>query len=176
MKKVLSLLFLCLSLLSCEFKEEVYLQKNGEGTFNFEADFGKMLSTVGDMTKDVDQKKSNTKLDTIVRFKDLLNNEKFQDSIAKLSKEEQKAIHEMKNYTMRMLMDIDHKKGLLSIQSDFKKINEINNFNEVLTKASALKKGSKQKETPSKYNFKYETTKKSLKRLVVEKELSSKEE
>lgn len=175
MKKIILFITLCTLCISCEIKEELYITKRGKGELNFKADFGRMLSFVNSMPKNTEATaKTNKKIDTIFHFDELF--EKMKDSISKLSKEDQDLIEKMKTYSMQMTVDFNNSKGLFALSTTFDDVDEINNFPEILNKASSFNKKTKKMASPEKYGFRYELNRKKFKRFVTEKKLSEEEE
>ncbi|MGY6648806.1 hypothetical protein [Wenyingzhuangia sp. IMCC45574] len=177
MKRILLVLFATISLFSCNIKEEIYINKDGSGKVNYEVDFGSLLSQMATMAKSSkgDNSKMDKKVDTIIRFKDVIKMTK--DSIAKLSAEKQALYESMKDFELRMQMDVKAGKGVFALNSDFDHISKINNLDKIFQKASnKVNKKTIKTSSVDKYGFKYEFEKKKVRRIVYENKLSKEEE
>ncbi len=165
---VLSVLFLS----SCTFTEELTFNQDGSGKYNLNMDMSAMTAMMG-TTKDSAQAEAMEKKDTLINFKDLIKENKAE--IDTMSEESKMVIESLENMKMRMQMD--EAKGLFLVDMfiDFKKINEIQNINEVIAKAQSLQ-SEQLNEAPSNQKTTFEYTKKMFKRKVELIKLSSEDQ
>ncbi|MDO3693603.1 hypothetical protein QVZ41_01910 [Wenyingzhuangia sp. chi5] len=176
MKKLLLLFVTAILLISCEIQEEIYLHNDGSGNINFVIDYGNQLSTMKGFVNNNSKNKINIgkKTDTIIYFKDIINQKK--DSIDLLSPEDQKIIHQLKSYSMRMNIDPEKEIGMMAISNQFKDISKMGQFEELMQKASSIDKKNKATKNPIKYNTGFDFKRKKFKRFVIEKKLSEEDE
>ncbi|MCW5520223.1 hypothetical protein J1N09_10265 [Aureitalea sp. L0-47] len=120
MKKLFLLAFVSISLISCQFQETMILNEDGTGRMSLSMDLSEMMAFSGEFGKD----STETKQDTIITFKDIFEEKK--DSIAKLSRAEQKKLKAMENYKIRIMSDPDAEKMLMDVFTDFKDVSEAN--------------------------------------------------
>jgi len=120
MKKLFLLAFASISLISCQFQETMVLNEDGTGRMSLSMDLSEMMAFSGEFGKD----STMTKQDTIITFKDIFEEKK--DSIAKLTKAEQKKLKAMENYKIRIMADPDEEKMLMDVFTDFKDVAEAN--------------------------------------------------
>lgn len=113
---------LAITLVSCQFTETLVMNEDGTGTMAISMDLSEMMAFSGEMAQD----SSMVKQDTIVSFKDLLEQKK--DSIAQLPMVEQKRLKAMENYKMKMVTDPETNKMVIDIFTDFKNISEANDL------------------------------------------------
>ena len=71
-QKFLVLLFVSVSLVSCQFTETMVLQEDGSGKMSLSVDLSEMMAFSGEMAQD----SSMVKQDTIIAFKDILEAKK----------------------------------------------------------------------------------------------------
>ncbi|MGW9683977.1 hypothetical protein [Flagellimonas sp. 2504JD1-5] len=122
MKKVQILAWAMLVALtsSCNFTEEITLQEDGSGKLSINFDGSELMEMAGE-----EMKKSNEKpVDSIISFKDLLEEKK--DSIAQLSPEEQAKLKKLEPFNMHMVMNPDEKLMRFDLFSEFKNVSEVN--------------------------------------------------
>lgn len=170
LKKILSLLVLTVILISCVFTEEIHVNNNGSGNYTFKMDMSEMMESMKGMSEK-DSLKEPEVLDTIIFFKDILSDNK--DSIAKLDADEKELIKALEDFTMRMQIDEDKGKMLMSFGLDFDDISDLKNMEEKVAKAQSLSDKKKEKESmPSKSNTEYSFDGKTFKRIVTLKNLT----
>lgn len=131
--KYLSTLFLLsfvLSLCSCEFSENIYINDDGSGKMEFSFD-GSALMELSDEKTAAD---SEEKVDSTISFKELLEEKK--DSISKLSKEEQENLKALERFNLRMLVDPEINQMLFNINTEFKSVDELTNMMEAMNRIS----------------------------------------
>lgn len=121
-KKIIALIVVSVALVSCQFTETLVLNEDGTGTMAISMDLSEMMAFSGEMAQD----STFAKQDTVVSFKDLLEEKK--DSIAQLPMAEQKRLKAMENYKMRMVTDPETNKMVIDIFTDFKNVAEANDL------------------------------------------------
>ena len=113
LRKIISLLMLVFTLVSCQFTETMVIDDKGHGRMSLAIDLSDMMEMMGGMGED----STMVKTDTIITFKSILEEKK--DSIAQLPKEEQKRLKKMEGYIIHFTIDPDHKKSVIEIVTDF---------------------------------------------------------
>lgn len=98
------------------------MNEDGTGRMSLSMDLSEMMAFGGEMSSD----STFTKEDTIISLKQIFEEKK--DSIAKLSKSEQKRLKAMENYKIHMVSDPDENKLIVDIFTDFKDISEANDL------------------------------------------------
>lgn len=139
--KILFALVLLFNLTSCSITEKIIINDNGSGKFAYEIDGSQMMSMMGNAFKDLgedekDSKKKKKKknkeeevvkasknIDSTFTFKELFASK--QDSIAKLSPQEQAKLKKMERFSVRTIMNEDEGKMNYSIFTDFNTISEL---------------------------------------------------
>lgn len=122
MKHIIATLLMGNMLLSCQFSETMVIQEDGSGYMAINLDLSEMMAFGSEFEKDTTQ----VKQDTLIAFKDLLEEKK--DSISKLPKREQERLNSLKDYFLQMKIDPDSNKMDISILSNFNNVNEANNL------------------------------------------------
>lgn len=170
--KIKNLLILCISVItlsSCAFTEEIHVKNDGSGSYNFKMDLGQMMAAMGDMgTKnDSIKKKKPEKQDTIIQFKDVL--EEMKDSIKTLSSDERAMLESLRDLKMRIKMDEEKKEMNMDFIYDFKNLSDLKNMSERIEKAQALGDKKKQQQSDAfksnsdvSYSFKNKTFKRNV--------------
>jgi len=157
-------------LTSCMFTEEIYLNNDGSGNYAFNIDLSEMMKSMGEMSLK-DSLKESKVLDTIVFFKDIL--EEYKDSIATLDKEDKEIIEALKDLKLHMHVDEEKGEMLMDFKMDFKDISELKNMEQKIAKAQALSdKKKKDKSMPSNSDVIYSFKDKTFSRNVSLKDLS----
>lgn len=142
--KNLLLLLVSISLISCVFTEELHIKKNGSGSYAFKMDMSKMLVAMNDMGSENDSiQKEPEKIDSIMYFKDILEDKK--DSIAKLSQSEQEVLKSLEDLKIHVKMDEEKNQMNMDFLYDFKNVNELKNMNDRVQKAQAMSDKKQQK-------------------------------
>ena len=129
LRKVIFLLVLVFTLVSCQFTETMTIDKKGHGRMSLSIDLSEMMSMMGDMTNDT----TLVKTDTIISFKSILEEKK--DSIAQLPMEDQKRLKAMEDYKIHVALDPDEKMSVIEIFTDFKNVSEANDLMEGLSES-----------------------------------------
>jgi hypothetical protein len=144
--KLLVALLLTLTLTSCTITEKMIINDNGSGKFIYDIDGTKMMSMLGSAFKsdDEDDTKKNKKetvnrknkkvVDSTFTFKEMFASK--QDSIAKLSPEEQTKIKKMERFSVRTI--IDEEKGIMNY-SMFTDFNSIAELQDVMSPVESMK-------------------------------------
>jgi len=157
-------------LTSCMFTEEIYLNNDGSGNYAFNIDLSEMMKSMGEMSPK-DSLKESKVLDTIVFFKDIL--EEYKDSIATLDKEDKEIIEALKDLKLHMHVDEEKGEMLMDFKMDFNDISELKNMEQKIAKAQALSdKKKKDKSMPSNSDVSYSFKDKTFSRNVSLKDLS----
>jgi len=133
--KNLILFFAILLLFSaCNFTEEMHITDNGSGKMSINFDGSSLMQMAGDKISESQEKK----IDSIIVFKDFLEEKK--DSIALLSIDEQEKLKRLENFNMRILMDTDAKEMNFALFSNFKNVNELGDMLSSFQDASSVQK------------------------------------
>jgi hypothetical protein len=173
MKKLLFLLLVSLSLVSCIFTEEITINSDGTGRYTVDMDGSAFMAMI---PKDSLGGKNEKAIDSTFSFKQLFEEKK--DSIAKLPIDQQEKIKKLEKFNMRMVMNYEAKKFLFSMNTNFNSVSELQ---DVMDNMSELQKMNKNKKevsmnpmgdmnmlgnNSSKINFTYDGKKFSRKALV----------
>ena len=134
LKKLLFSLVIIVSLVSCQFTETMTLNEDGSGRMSISMDM-KELMAFGGMMEDT----TMVKMDTIIRMKDVLEEKK--DSIATLSKAEQKRLKKIENFNFRTSMDPEAGEMMFDVYTDFKSIDEANEMMNAFESSGNFLKG-----------------------------------
>ncbi|WP_298394638.1 hypothetical protein [Flavobacterium sp.] len=131
---------------SCSITEKMIINDNGSGKFTYDIDGSKMMSMMGSAFKgdDNEDTKKNKKetvgrknkkvVDSTFTFKELFATK--QDSISKLSPEEQAKIKKMERFSVRTI--VDEEKGIMSY-SMFTDFNSIAELQDVMSPVESMK-------------------------------------
>ena len=174
-KHFLIICIISFALISCTFTEEIYLNKNGSGSYTFKMDMGEMMESMKGMSSR-DSVKELKVIDTTMYFKDIIS--EMKDSISKLNSDEREVINALKDFKLRMLVDEEKGKMIMNIGVDFKHISDLKNMESKISKAQSLsdKKKSSSRPMPSNSDTEYSFDGKTFKRIVTLKDLSDEEE
>lgn len=165
-----------MTLVSCVFTEELYIKNDGSGTYAFKMDLSKMLVAMNEMgASDTDTiKKDPQKIDSILYFKDILEDKK--DSIALLSVEEQEMLKSIEDLKIRLKMDEEKNQMNMDFLFDFSNVNELKNMNDRVQKAQAMSDKKQQNNSfQSNTDIEYSFENKTFSRKVSLKNLSKEE-
>jgi len=135
--KLLFALLFIFTLTSCSITEKLIMNENGSGKFIYDIDGTKMMSMMGNAFKGDDKedaeknkketvsRKNKKVIDSTFTFKEMFASK--QDSISKLSPEEQAKIKKMERFSVRTI--INEEKGIMSYSmfTDFNSISELDN-------------------------------------------------
>lgn len=144
---------------SCNITEKLIINDDGSGKFSYEIDGSKIVSLMGDNFKDIfeDEKKlkkrnkkdgglkSKKVIDSTFTFKELFASK--QDSILKLSTEEQEKIKKMERFSVRTFVNQDEGKMGCSIYTDFKSVQELQEIMSPLQSIKTISPNSKNNST-----------------------------
>jgi hypothetical protein len=172
---LLLILFLGITFTSCQFTEEITLNKKGSGQYKLKVDMSPMMGVISEMGKNDSIKKEMEKIDSIFFFKELLEQNK--DSIAQLSAEQQASLVALKD--LKMHIQIDEEKGEMQYDFilDFKDLSELDNIKNKVEKAQKIHdKKADTKESIDNHDIFYSFTKKQFNRKVVMKNLTAEEQ
>ncbi len=117
---------------SCNFTEEIHLKENGSGKLSIIFDGSEMMDMAGDEMVKTGEKP----IDSIITFKDFLEEKK--DSIAQLPQEEQEKLKKLEHFNMRMVMDPEKKVMMFDLFSEFKNVSEVNDAFGAFQDASSM--------------------------------------
>jgi hypothetical protein len=146
--QLLSLSLLVLTLASCNFTENIDVQPDGSGTFAIEVDGGGFLAMAGDKLGNELGMKNNAKaIDSTFSFKQIFEEKK--DSIAKLAPEQQEAIKKLENFVMKIKMNPEAQQLLFSMNTPFKKVNDLGGLMEGMSALKDLKGKSEKNSNPA---------------------------
>ncbi|MDW5287612.1 hypothetical protein [Formosa sp. PL04] len=138
------ILFICLStfvLTSCNYTEEITFYPDGSGEFLMDYDMSEAMIAVKKIGGNEEAYKKEKKVDSIIYFKDLLQ-EKY-DSISNLPQEEQDNLKSLETMMMRVKSNYETDVFNLGFGSTFKSISEFPEILENIDKAKAFNtKGS----------------------------------
>jgi hypothetical protein len=128
-KLLLALAFI-FNLSSCTITEKMIVNDDGSGKFSYDIDATKLMSMGGGAMAGNDKPKRKGKkervkkdIDSTFTFKEMFAGK--QDSISKLSPEEQLKIKKMENFSVRMVMKEEEGIMLYSMFTDFKSVAEL---------------------------------------------------
>jgi len=141
MKNILSgitYLLVLFCLVGCNFTEDLYLNDDGSGKISFNFDGSEILKMAGDKLGEGigEEKKEEKTIDTLMVFKDFLEEKK--DSIATLSKAEQERLKKLENFKMHMFMNPKTYEMKFDLYSEFKDVSDLGNLLSDFKTASAL--------------------------------------
>jgi len=135
MRKLLFLLLVVFSFVSCTFTEEITINTDGTGKYNLDMDGSAFMAM---MPKDSVGGKKEKAIDSTFSFKQLFEEKK--DSIAKLPKEQQEKIKNLEKFNMRMLMNYETKKFFFSMNTDFNSVTELQDVMDNMSELNRLGK------------------------------------
>ncbi len=121
-RKLFILLLFSTALVSCTFTETMNLKEDGTGRMSISVDLGQIMAMSGEMAAENQMEAQ----DTIIKFKDLLEDRK--DSIAALSKSNQERLQAMKDYQLHIKANPTENEMVVDIFTDFTQIQEANNL------------------------------------------------
>ena len=130
--KLLVLLSLAFTVLSCQFTETMVLNEDGSGSMAIEVNLNEMMAFGGAAMVD----STVVKMDTIVNMKLFL--EEKRDSISKLPAKEQLKLKKLENYKIHLKMDSEASEMVYDISTNFMNVGEANDMFNGLEQASDL--------------------------------------
>jgi hypothetical protein len=114
-----------LLLTGCTFTETLSLNEDGGGKLSVKMDASELMSLAGtEMGEDLSEK-----IDTVIVFKDILENQK--DSISKLPLEDQQRLLALKPYNIHIYLDEPNKKFFYDVYLNFNEVSEADKIFEV---------------------------------------------
>nr|WP_294785038.1 hypothetical protein [uncultured Flavobacterium sp.] len=138
--KLLSFCFLVATLTSCTFTENIYINDNGTGKFSVDMDGSALMEMAGDQIAGQMGENAKKDIDSTFTFKQLFEEKK--DSIAKLSPETQKELKKLENFVVTTKMSSEKKQFLMTLASDFKNVNEMQDILQTLSTFQKLEGGA----------------------------------
>ena len=139
--KLLSVSFLVATFASCTFTENIYVNDNGTGKFSVDMDGSSLMAMAGDQIGQQMGADAKKNIDSTFTFKQLFEEKK--DSIAKLSPEAQKELKKLENFVVNTKMNADKKEFLMTLSTDFKNVNELQDILQTLSTLQKLEVGGK---------------------------------
>ena len=178
--KLLSFSFLLVTLTSCTFTENIYVNDNGAGKFSVDMDGSSLMAMAGDQIGSQMGADAKKNIDSTFTFKQLLEEKK--DSIAKLSPEAQKELKKLENFVINTKMNSEKKEFLMTLSTDFKNVNELQDILQTMSTFQKLEQGGSTA-TPfggnfgnnnSKLNYAYDGKKFTRKAIIDKQKLAEK--
>ncbi|MCD0467835.1 hypothetical protein [Flavobacterium sp. ENC] len=137
--KLLTFSFLFAALTSCTFTENIYVNDNGAGKFSVDMDGSSLMAMAGDQIGNQMGAEAKKDIDSTFTFKQLFAAKK--DSIAKLSPESQKELKKIENFVVHTKMSSEKKEFLMTLSTDFKNVNELQDILQTLSTFQKLEQG-----------------------------------
>ncbi|WP_340077874.1 hypothetical protein [Leptobacterium sp. I13] len=120
------LLLAIIALASCQIREEITFNENGNGIYAITIDMSELM----DMSMGSEDMGSIEQTDTVFDFSKIVAQRR--DSIAKLSKKEQEVYNALKLMSVSMRTDTIAKKMEMAVQYNFKDVSDVKAFAEML--------------------------------------------
>ena len=136
MKKILLAFVVGFSLISCSISEQIIFNADGSGKLAYTVDMSKMI----ELTKDLDKSNKMTKdltestekdMDTVINVKDILAQRQKEGK--ELTPEQLVNMEQMKNYSMRMVVNKAKSEMKYVMSTDFATISEVGNVGSALS-------------------------------------------
>lgn len=131
----LVVLLFAITLTSCTFTENIYLNEDGTGKFSIDMDGSGLMAMVPE-----DSIKTQKAVDTTFSFKDLFADKR--DSIAKLPKAEQDRLKKLESFSVRTKMNPTDKQFLFTMFTDFKSVGDLQDAMSTMDQVKGSSKGS----------------------------------
>lgn len=164
MKNILVAFMVSFSLIGCSISEQIIFNEDGSGKLSYTVDMSKMIA----MTKDLDKSDKMTKeltegtdkdIDSVIVFKDLVS--KYQKEGKEITAEQLANMEQMKNYSMRILLNKEKSEMKYIMYTDFSSIAEVGNVGSALSiikglsgkKTGALDAANQEANTEVKFSF-----------------------
>lgn len=164
MNKFLLALMVSFSLIGCSISEQIIFNEDGSGKLNYTIDMSKMIA----MTKDLDKSDKMVKevtesadkdMDSVIVFKDLAS--QYVKEGKELTAEQVTNMEQMKNYSMRIIVNKAKSEMKYVLYTDFKTISEVGNVGSALSavkdfsgkKTNALDSANPTGNTEVKFSF-----------------------
>jgi uncharacterized protein YfiM (DUF2279 family) len=149
--KLLSFSFLLATLTSCTFTENIYINDNGTGKFSVDMDGSSLMAMAGNQLGDQMGADAKKNIDSTFTFKQLFAEKK--DSIAKLSPEAQADLKKLENFVVHTKMNAEQKQFLMTVATDFKSVNELQDILQSMSALQKLDKGTTNASMPFSAGF-----------------------
>ena len=155
---------------SCQITENIDMKADGSGKISFDVDASELMAMAGDKMSENGKLKN---MDSTFTFKQIFEQKK--DSISKLPAAEQARLKRMENMSVNMKMNSDTKEFRMSIFTDFKKADELQDMMQGMKSVKDMEKAPTDKSNPLsgmmnganntdlKYSFDGKTFKRTLK-------------
>jgi hypothetical protein len=176
--KLLSFSFLIATLTSCTFTENIYINDNGTGKFSVDMDGSALMEMAGDQIAGQMGESAKKDIDTTFTFKQVFEEKK--DSIAKLSPETQKELKKLENFIVSTKMSSEKKQFLMTLGTDFKNVNELQDILQTLSTLQKIEGGTSSPlgsgigDNGSKLSYTYDGKKFTRKAVVDQQKLAAK--
>ncbi|WDF60671.1 hypothetical protein PQ462_04715 [Flavobacterium sp. KACC 22758] len=138
--KLFGFCLLLATLTSCTFTENITINDNGTGKFSVDMDGSALMEMAGDQIGNQMGADAKKEIDSSFTFKQLFDEKK--DSIAKLSPEAQKEIKKLENFVVNTKMSSEKKQFLMTLSTDFKNVNEMQDILQTLSTLQKLEGGA----------------------------------
>lgn len=135
MRKIFFLFGVLITLTSCTFTENIYVNSDGSGKYSLDMDGASFMAM---MPKDSLTKQKS--VDSTFTFKQLFEEKK--DSIAKLSVKEQLKLKKLENFTMKMKMDSEKQQFLFSMFTPFTSVADLQDLMDGMGQLQKMNKGN----------------------------------
>jgi uncharacterized protein YfiM (DUF2279 family) len=134
--QLLSLSFLLATLASCTFTENIYISDDGTGKFSVDMDASALMAMAGDQIGEQMGADAQKEIDSTFAFKQLFDAKK--DSIALLPQETQSELKKIESFVVNTKMSPEKNVYLLTMSSDFKNVNEMQDILQTLNTLQKL--------------------------------------
>lgn len=182
MRLFMMVVWFSMFLTSCQITENIYLQEDGSGKIAFDVDASGMMEIAGSALAESGKA---TEMDSTFTFRQLFEERK--DSIAKLPQAEQQRLKRMENMSVNMKMSAKSKEFKISLLTDFKKADELQDMMQGMKSIKDLERAPAETQNPLsgfmdgasntdlKYSFDGKTFKRTLKIIDEKKQLQAKD-
>ena len=136
MKKILVAFIVGFSLISCSISEQIIFNPDGSGKLAYTVDMSKMIAITKDMDKSSKMTKDLTEgtekdMDTVINIKDIVAQRQKEGK--ELTAEQLANMEQMKDYSMRMVVNKAKSEMKYVMSTEFKSISEVGNVGSVLS-------------------------------------------
>ncbi len=132
-----------ISLTSCQFSENIYINDDGSGKMEFSFDGSQLMQMGGDKISETQEEA----IDSTFSFKELFDAKR--DSISQLSEEDQLKLKNLEPFSMHMVMNPKTSEMKFDMFTDFKEVNELQDMFKAMNSFGDLEKGKKSAQTPN---------------------------
>lgn len=127
-----------LTLTSCTFTENMYINEDGTGKFSLDMDGSSLMAMI---PKDsLNGETAEKDIDSTITFKQLFESSK--DSIKMLPAAEQAKLKKLENWTMKIKMKMAEKQMLYTMSTDFKNVGELQDAMGTMNQLQSMGKNS----------------------------------